>query len=114
MTTDFTLPTKTRIDSFKDIASIEDAVSYRFGCTPWQEDNAAITSVTWVVEYGGASISNEALASGIVSALVTFSQSGKVLISILLNTATTKKKLWLEIFVKDKPQYINDDYGLSA
>lgn len=113
MSVQFTLPSKTRIDSFKDRASINDAITYIFDCAAWQEDNSTITSATWVVESGTASISGQTLSSGIVSALVTFSQAGKALISILLNTATQKKKMWLEVGVRDM-KIAADDYGIST
>lgn len=110
MPTQFTLTTKTRVDTFRDVVSIGDAVTYQIDCTPWQEDNSAISSASWTVECGEAGISGQSLVSGVVSALITFSQSGKALISILLSTATQKKKIWLEVRAKDLNGSA-DDYG---
>ena len=114
MSVSFTLTSKTRVDSFKDTVSIGDAVTYEFDCTPWQEDNNTISSATWTVESGNASISGQSLVSGVASALITFSQAGKALISLLLTTATEKKKIWLEIRCKDLQAPLGDDYGISS
>ena len=112
MATNFTLTSKTRVDAFQDEVSIGDATNYQFDCKPWQEDNDTITSVTWNVEHGQASISGQTITSGVLSALVSFPQSGRLLISLLLSTASGQsKKIWLEIYVKDKTGSA-DDYGL--
>lgn len=113
MSTQFTLLSKTRIDRFIDNVSLDDAVTYEIDCTPWEDDNSEITSATWTVESGQAAISGQSLTDGVVSALLTFSQAGKALISILLNTTTEKKKVWLEVYAKDI-QGDMDDYGISA
>lgn len=113
MSVQFTLSSKTKLDTYKDSASIGDAITYSFDLTPWQEDNSNITSVSWSVEggYGNASISNESLVGGIASALITFNQRGKSLVAIQINSATQKKKVWLEVNVKDL-QIQADDYGI--
>lgn len=113
MPTSFVLPSKTRIDTFRDNVSIGDAVTYEIDCRPWQGDNSTITSVTWTVEAGNAAISGQSLTSGVATALVTFTDSGKSLISILITTATQKKKVWLEVLAKNMQVYM-DDYGLQA
>lgn len=111
MSTSFVLTSKTRFDTFNDTVSIDDAVEYEIDCTPWAEDNDEITSVDWNVEFGQVSISNEAVTDNVVSALLTFTQSGKLLVSILLNTASGQaKKIWLELNAKDR-QRMSDDYG---
>lgn len=110
MTTSYTLLTKTRVDRFNDIASIGDVKAYELDCSPWADDNGDITSATWTVEYGQASISDEALASNVLSANISFSESGTQLITILFETASgLKKKIWLNIVVKDE-RYPAGDY----
>lgn len=95
-------------DQYTDIVSIGDVVSYRFDATPWAEDNSDITSVTWTVESGQASISGQQLASNIISANVTFNQQGSNLISLQINTPTQKKKAWLQVYAKDVERYADD------
>lgn len=87
-----------------------DAEAVRVDFTPWQEDNATITSATWTLESGSAAISGQALVAGVASALLTFSQAGRSIISILATTATAKKKVWLEVYARDQ-QLAADDYG---
>lgn len=112
MSTDFTLTSKTRVDSFKDNVSIGDAITYAFDLTPWQEDNAAVTGVTWTLDRGEATIGTPALAAGIATALIAFTTHGCVLIALLITTATAVKKVWLEILVRDEQNNLVNDYGL--
>lgn len=113
MSTAFVLNTKTRNDRFVDNVSIGDVVAYEFDLRPWQDDNDTVTSVTWTSEAGSNGVSNTALSSGVASGRITFNNAGRSLFSLLINTATVKKKIWLEVLVKDRD--INmDDYGLSA
>ena len=113
MSTKFTVPARVQKDRFNDVVSINDAITYEFDFTAWQEDNNTITSATWTVETGNASVSNESLSSGVASALLTFSESGYSLISILVDTGTEKKKVWLETSTKDM-KYEPYDYGLGT
>lgn len=116
MTTNFTLATKTKVDSFRDSASIDDVVKYSIDCTPWQEDNDTITGATWTVDgNSSASISNQQLSSGVITAFVTFAQAGVQRIRITLTTATRTKVLWLETSVKDLSRSsAGDDYEYGS
>lgn len=114
MSVSFTLTTKTRVDEFKDTASINDAIVYEFDLTPWQEDNATIVSVDWALQSGNAAISDQALVAGVASALVTFNTRGRVIIALLISTATSVKKIWLEVRVKDIHMSMSDDYGFCS
>lgn len=114
MTTNFTLSAKHTADVFTDEVAIGDAVPYRIDATPWQEDNATITAATWTVESGNVSVSGAALSSGIASALLTFNEVGKNVVSILLTTATAKKKIFLTIIARDASiRYADSDYGVD-
>lgn len=112
MTVEFTLATKTKVDAFKDSASIGDTIKYQFDCTPWQDDNDTITSVSWTNDgSGNASIASQTLVSGVASALVSFTQAGMTNLKITLTTATRTKVIWLQIKVIDRSRgYIGDDY----
>lgn len=116
MTVSFTLATKTKVDSFRDTASIGDVVKYEIDCTPWQDDNDTITSAQWTNDAGSSpGITNPQLASGIVSAFVNFTQAGTQRIKITLTTATRTKVMWLEVKVKDPSRCgYGDDYGLGS
>ena len=112
MSVDFTLATKTKVDSFKDSASIGDVVKYNIDCTPWQDDNSIITSASWTNQgSGNAGIASQSLVAGVISALVSFTQAGGNLIKIVLTTATQTKTIWLDIDVKDLSRdCAGDDY----
>lgn len=112
MSTDFYVVAKAKPDRFQDNVSKGDAVTYSVDFTPWQEENSNITSVTWTSGSGQAAISGQVLTSGVATALITFSQAGKNLISVLATTATQKKKVWLEIYAEDVDSE-PDDYGAN-
>lgn len=114
MTTRFTLFSKGKPDTFKDNASINDVVEYEFDCTAWEQDNSTITGATITVESGSATISNNAVSSGVLTFLANFSQVGNALISILLTTAREQKKIWLHAKVKDPESEYTDDYGICS
>jgi len=112
MATDFCLPAKQHIDTFKDSVSVDDIVTYRFDCSVWEEDNSTITGATLTNEAGDVVLGTPSIASGVVTFTVTYSNAGKTLIAILLTTASQRKKLWLEVSVKDLNGYC-DDYGIN-
>lgn len=116
MSVDFVLATKTKVDAFKDGASIGDVVKYQIDCTPWQDDNSVITSASWTNDGGVSStITNPQLASGVISAYVSFTQSGVSNIKIVLTTATQTKTLWLQVKVVDRSQdYVGNDYQYGS
>lgn len=97
-----------------DVVNKGDAVTYSFDFRPWQEDNSNISSVTWTVEAGNAAVSGASQSSGLATALVTFSDAGKSLISILATTSSQKKKVYLEVLAKDQLLASTDDYGFIA
>ena len=115
MSVSFTLASKPSIDVFRDTASEGDTKTYEFDLTAWQEENSTVTDVTWTVEGGTASISNEQLSAGTASALINFSSKTKTLISILITTANETKKLWLDVSVKKLTTFSGgDDYGFCS
>ena len=111
MSTEFVVTAKINPGKFADTVSEGDASTYSIDFRPWQSDNSTITSVTWTVETGTATISNTALSSGIATALITFTQDGLCVISALATTASEKKKVWIEVNVRDL-KYPADDYGM--
>ena len=113
MATDFTITSENNPQLFRDTTSKGDAVSYSFDFTPWEEDNNTITSATWTVEVGQAVISNETLTSGILTALITTSESGGSLIKLVATTGTQIKSIWLDILAQDfKVLQAGNDYNL--
>lgn len=110
MSTDFVVSAKSNPSKVSSNVCKGDAVTYEFDFTPWQEDNSTITSVTWTLESGSAAISNKVLTSGVATALVTFTDAGRNIISVLAATATEKKKVFLDVTARDQ-QLIADDYG---
>jgi hypothetical protein len=80
----------------------------KFNIEPWEGDNGTVTSVTWSVVSGNATISNEALASSVASARVSGSSAGKSLVKLTLTTTGNVGIVYLEVYVRD-PQVVVGD-----
>jgi len=78
----------------------------------WADDNAAVTSATWSVESGQASIGTEALASNIASCLVTTSESGWSMIKLTVTDGTHTQAIYIKCRAKDPQTVTSDDYGM--
>lgn len=74
----------------------------QFDLSPWEADNGTVSSVSWEVKSGSASIANESLSSSIASATITTSSSGKSLVKVTLTTSGNNVGiLYAEIFARD-------------
>ena len=114
MSTDFVITSENNPQVFRDTRSKGEAVTYSFDFTPWVEDNAALSTVTWTVEAGQATISGDQFPSNIVSALVSFPESGGSLIKIVADTTSQIYVVWLDILAKDlKVLQAGNDYHLT-
>ena len=96
--------------TFKDNVSIDTARTYTIDLSPWAEENNNITTATWTVKSGAASVTNKTLASNVVSALITFSSAQNNLIKIKLETGTEIRIVWLDIHVFDPNTNFTSDY----
>jgi len=81
--------------------------------SPWAEDNGTVSTVTWSVKAGSATISGQALASNSASAVITTASEGGSLIEVKGSGATHTKILNLRVYARDPVQNTND-YGFSA
>lgn len=87
---------------FKDLVAVNDAKTYQVNFNQWAKSiNDDVSSVSWSVENGQATISNTTLTDNVASALITFNGIGRVFIEIKAITATEIKTIWLDILVKD-------------
>ena len=112
MSTKFYVTSEDNPDKLFSRVNKNDAVTYSFDFRPWQEDNHTITSVTWTLEAGNASLGTPSTTSGVSTCLVTFSNAGKSLISVKATTSTEVKKVFLAVLAKDELLAATDDYGL--
>ena len=111
MAYDFVItPNRTR-QLFRALAFKDEVMKVSFDVDPWEEDNGTVTTVTWTVKAGGATISGQALASSVASALITFAESGGTLIQIKFTDGTHTVVAHLDILAKDPNRAVND-YGL--
>lgn len=113
MATNFVVTSSNNPQIFKDVGFKDGAILYSFDFTPWQDDNGTVTSVTWTVMAGSATVSSAALTSGVATALVTFGSPGGTLIQVKAVTASSGTYIaYLDVLAKD-PNIPTNDYGLS-
>lgn len=97
MSKTFYVTTKKTPKSFTLTASEGDAQTVRLDFSAWAEDNAALTSVTWSVSSGNASVSGQALASSVASALITTASLGDSTIKVTATDGTRTKVVYLRV-----------------
>lgn len=114
MAIDFQITSENNPDIFRDVTFKGSAKTYSFDLSQWAEENNTISTATWTVEAGQASISGETLSSDVATALVTFSQSGGALIKIVFAGASEIYVAWLDVIVKDLKAYqAGNDYCIG-
>ena len=96
---------------FRDQTFKDEALTYSFDFSPWAEDNGTVTTVTWTVKSGSATVSGTALASNVATGVVTFGGTGSNLIQIKATNGTETKIVYLDALAKD-PQSGTIDYGM--
>ena len=84
----------------------------KFDFSQYAEENGALTTATWSVEYGDAIIASESLTSNVAQAQVTATNAGNSLIKLVVSDGTNINVQWLNIHVKDITSSFVDDYGL--
>ena len=90
-----------------------DVKSLSVDFNPWADDNGTVTSVTWSVESGNATIGTEALSSNVASSIITTSESGNSMIKLVATDGTHSEAVYIKVLTKD-PQSIysvTTDYG---
>jgi len=110
MTNSFVIRANGNPQKFTDVTFKGAAVTYSFDFAPWAEDNSTVTSVSWSVESGDASISGATLTGTMASALVTTPEAGRSVIKITATTGTEKYVAYLDVLAKDLQCPVSD-YG---
>lgn len=79
--------------------------------SPWEDDNAAVTAITWTVQSGQATVGSTALASSVATGYITTTEQGASLIQVKATAGSNTHVMHLEVRAKD-PEYPSQDYGL--
>ena len=112
MAKEYTVTANNNPRVFRDVGIKGGAKTYQIDFSAWADDNNDLSTVTWSLESGSASISSISLSSNIASALVTFSDVGRSLIKILADSGTEIYVAYIDVVVKDPTYEYVDDYGL--
>jgi len=113
MSKTYYVTTETRQQLRTLLAMIGDDQTVNFDASSWASDNSDVTTATWSVESGQASIDGESLSANVATARITTSQSGKSMIKLILTDGTNTKVEFLSVHAKDPHQALpTSDYGL--
>ena len=78
--------------------------------SPWAEDNETITSVSWSIKAGSATISGENLIDDIASAYIALDDTDGALIEVTATTANLVKTAYIDVMVhkveKESTDYV--------
>ena len=86
-----------------------DARTVTVNCAPWSDDNSAVTTATWSVESGQATISSESLASNVATAIITTATEGTSMLKLKITDGTNTKSIYIRSVCKDpKAEPISD------
>jgi len=110
---DYVITSEDNQQIFSDANNKGAAITYQFDFNPWSEDNNAITSVTWTIKSGQATITNEVLSSNVASSLITLNEIGGALIEVTADTGTQIYVTFLDILARDQQRIVRD-YGLVS
>lgn len=88
-----------------------DTKTYSFDYSAWAADNNDISSMTWTIKAGQATISDETLTSNVAQANISFPEEGRSLIQVTADTGTQVYVSYIDIASKD-PEILTDDYGV--
>lgn len=91
-----------------------DARQHSFDFGPWADDNGTVTTATWTVESGQATISGKTLASNVASAIITTPEADNGMITLSVTDGTHTKVVYIRYRCKDPQAVITDDYGLCS
>jgi hypothetical protein len=97
----FYITTHTRQQRLTLLASEGDIQTVSLDFTAWAEDNAALTTATWAVVSGSATVAGQALASSVASARITTTDPGTSVISITATDGTRTKVVFIRVACKD-------------
>ena len=109
---DFYILDKTRQQVRQLLQFKGDVKTLTLDFSPWADDNAVVTSATWTVESGQATISAQSLTANVASALITTSSAGASMIKVLVTDGTRSEAVYIKVRCKDPQTTTSDDYGL--
>ncbi len=109
----FYITTQTRQQRLDVLAMEGDDQTIEIDFSAWAEDNAEVTSATWSLLQGNASIDGQDLSDNVASARITTNTEGKSLIKLSATTGTVTKTVYLRIVAKDPKEPCGVcDYGV--
>ncbi len=101
------ITSQTRQDVIDIPAMIGDDQQISVDFRAWAEDNSALTSATWAIAAGDASVDGTSLSGSVATARITTTNAGNSLITVSATDGTRTKKQFFRIAAKDPSTSIN-------
>jgi len=96
----YVIPTNRRLEIRKIFSFKGEVHSINFELAPWEEDNGVVTSATWTVKSGKATIANKLLLANQAYSEITTAFTGTSLIELTLTAGSNVFVTHLEIQAK--------------
>lgn len=99
-------------EDLRTIRTIKGAIqALEVDFAPWADDNGALTSATWSVLSGNATISSTALASSSATATLTTADEGNSVIEVKGINASYTQPIRIRVYAKSPQAFPVNDYG---
>jgi len=108
--TDFFVSNEQRIGVREIIHYKGDIKKHSVDFSMWVDDNATVTSVTWTIESGQASITSESLSSNKSTIVVSTTESGFSMLKAVATDGTHGEAVYIELRARDPQTFFRDDY----
>ena len=108
----YAVPQNRKLQQRGLLAFKNEAQKVQFDFAPWETENGTITSVTWTVETGQATVTSESLASSKASAIISTPEYGRSSITIKATSDTGLVMVTtLNVTAKDMASCGYNDYS---
>ena len=115
MSRTFYITTQTRQQQLGVLQMAGDDETLNIDFSAWAEDNAELTSATWTVVSGTATVDGQSLATNVASARITTTLAGTSHIKLSATDGTHTKTVFILVMAKDPSViYSVSDYGFVA
>ena len=110
--TDFFVQNEQRIQVREILHFKGDIKKHTVDFNMWADDNANVTSVTWTVESGQASIISESLSSNVSTIVVSSTEADRSMLKAVATDGTHSEAVYIRLRAKDPQEIFRDDFGL--
>ena len=108
--TDFYISAANRQQVRRILQFAGDARKHTFDFNSWADDNGTVTTATWTVESGQATITGKTLTSNVASGIITTTYADSGMIKLSVTDGTHTKVVFIRYVCKDPQSPEANDY----